>query len=328
MSPGAQAEQALRASVAQAAPLAAARLESLQLPDGSWFAETDADSLALVDSALPLPAGAALPLKHRLAALWRRRSPEPLPVPAAQSRPSPAFGAALAVHALGRANQPAARCLLASDLRGLSCGETAIALLALSCVGDTEPAASCARPLLHAMRSMQRKDGGWLSPGATGLAMEALCRWGAEPDDQALRRGVGYLRESQHSEGRWHARSGVGYVCGAYLALRGLRAAGVDDREAEVLRGGEWLRSVQNADGGWGENCDASSPPAFVEAPSAATHTAWALLGLMAGGDSTSESVRRGLEFLVRTQLPAGGLFPVAFVAMALAEYLKLKGAA
>ena len=35
----------------------------------------------------------------------------------------------------------------------------------------------------------------------------------------------------------------------------GLQAAGESDREAYILRAGEWLRSIQNADGGWGESC-------------------------------------------------------------------------
>ena len=46
------------------------------------------------------------------------------------------------------------------------------------------------------------------------------------------------------------------YVYGTFLALRGLAAAGESDREAYVQRGWEWVRSIQNFDGGWGESCD------------------------------------------------------------------------
>jgi squalene-hopene/tetraprenyl-beta-curcumene cyclase len=81
----------------------------------------------------------------------------------------------------------------------------------------------------------------------------------------------------------------------------------VDDREAMVLRAGEWLRSVQNADGGWGESCAGYDQHTFVAAPSSPSQTAWAVSGLVAGGDCTSESVRRGVEYLVRTQRPDGG---------------------
>ena len=37
-----------------------------------------------------------------------------------------------------------------------------------------------------------------------------------------------------------------------------------DDREAHVLRAGEWLRSIQNADGGWGESCASYDNGTFV----------------------------------------------------------------
>ena len=47
-----------------------------------------------------------------------------------------------------------------------------------------------------------------------------------------------------------------------------------------MLRAGEWLRSIQNADGGWGESCASYDKPCFVAAPSTPSQTAWAILGL------------------------------------------------
>ncbi len=55
-------------------------------------------------------------------------------------------------------------------------------------------------------------------------------------------------------------------------------------------RGGEWLRSVQNADGGWGESCASYDNGAFTAAPSTPSQTAWAILGLIAGGDTSSRA--------------------------------------
>ncbi len=60
---------------------------------------------------------------------------------------------------------------------------------------------------------------------------------------------------TQESDGSWYGRWGVDYIYGTCFALRGLAAAGESDREAYILRAGEWLRSIQNADGGWGESC-------------------------------------------------------------------------
>ena len=44
----------------------------------------------------------------------------------------------------------------------------------------------------------------------------------------------------------------------------------------------------------------------FVPAHSTASQTAWAILGLLAGGDSNSRSVQKGIEFLVDSQASDG----------------------
>jgi len=98
----------------------------------------------------------------------------------------------------------------------------------------------------------------------------------------------------------------VAYIYGTCFALRGLAAAGEDDREAHILRGGEWLRSIQNADGGWGESCASYDNGIFTAGPSTPSQTAWAILGLIAGGDAGSLSVQHGIEYLLETQCPDG----------------------
>jgi squalene-hopene/tetraprenyl-beta-curcumene cyclase len=117
---------------------------------------------------------------------------------------------------------------------------------------------------------------------------------------------VDFLLRTQEQDGSWGGRWGVNYIYGTFLVLRGLRAAGYDDREAAVLRGGEWLRSVQNADGGWGESCESYETHSYCQAPSTASQTAWAVIGLMAGGDTTSLSVTKGIEYLIATQRTDG----------------------
>ena len=74
-----------------------------------------------------------------------------------------------------------------------------------------------------------------------------------------------------------------------------------------MLRAGEWLRSIQNADGGWGECCSSYATNEFVAADSTPTQTSWALMGLISSGDNYSSSVRKGVDFLVSRQLPSGG---------------------
>jgi squalene-hopene/tetraprenyl-beta-curcumene cyclase len=180
---------------------------------------------------------------------------------------------------------------------------------------------------------MQSKDGGWAAfdvdnnweflssvpfadhnamldptcPDITGRVIEGLLASGVQKNHPAIRRGVQFLKRTQESDGSWYGRWGVDYIYGTFLALRGLEAAGESDREAYILRAGEWLRSIQNADGGWGESCASYDAHAFVPAPSAPSQTAWAILGLLAGGDSASISVQKGIQYLIETQRIDGG---------------------
>ena len=52
----------------------------------------------------------------------------------------------------------------------------------------------------------------------------------------------------------------------------------------------------------WGESCAGYAKNKYVGAESTPSQTAWALLGLHAGGDRASESLRRGLQYLLDTQ--------------------------
>ncbi len=190
----------------------------------------------------------------------------------------------------------------------------------------------CVDRAVRWLLAMQSRDGGWAAfdadndwqpladvpfadhnamldptcPDITGRVLEALAMHGVKPGDPAMRRGIDYLIRTQEQDGSWYGRWGVNYVYGTFLALRGLRAAGESDREAHVLRAGEWLRSVQNADGGWGETCASYDDKTFVPGPSTASQTAWAVLGLLASGDLHSQSVRNGIEYLVETQKADG----------------------
>ena len=67
-----------------------------------------------------------------------------------------------------------------------------------------------------------------------------------------------------------------------------------------------WLNGRQNPDGGWGESNDGYNNRLDANAPSTPYHTAWALLGLLAAGEAASETVRRGVNHLMRTQQSDG----------------------
>ncbi|MGA3026226.1 MAG: squalene--hopene cyclase [Bryobacteraceae bacterium] len=212
--------------------------------------------------------------------------------------------------------------------------DTAQALLAFlhAKAADAEKQARATRRALNWIIGMQGSDGGWAAfdvdnnwqilnkipfadhnamldpscPDITGRVLEALARHGLDQYDPAIQGGVRFLLGAQEQDGSWHGRWGVNYVYGTFLALRGLRASRVAAAGPAIQQAAHWLRTVQNADGGWGESCASYDAHRFVAAPSTASQTAWGLLGLHAAGDTSSAAVHRGLDWLVEHQLPNG----------------------
>ena len=125
---------------------------------------------------------------------------------------------------------------------------------------------------------------------------------------QVLAAGVAYLRRTQLAEGSWYGRWGMNYIYGTWSVLCALNAVQVDHQDPAIRKAVAWLVSIQNEDGGWGE--DATSYrldyKGFEGAPSTASQTAWALLGLMAAGEVGHPAVARGVEYLIATQTEKG----------------------
>jgi squalene-hopene/tetraprenyl-beta-curcumene cyclase len=126
--------------------------------------------------------------------------------------------------------------------------------------------------------------------------------------NKAVADGIAYLRRTQLAEGSWYGRWGLNFIYGTWSVLCALNAAGVDHQDPMMRKAVDWLVSIQNRDGGWGE--DAVSYrldyKGFEDAPSTSSQTAWALLGLMAAGEVESPAVVRGVEYLKATQTDKG----------------------
>jgi squalene-hopene/tetraprenyl-beta-curcumene cyclase len=141
----------------------------------------------------------------------------------------------------------------------------------------------------------------------TGRILEMLATYGYDKNHKAVKKAIEFLRKEQEPDGSWFGRWGVNYIYGTMLVLRGLEAVGVDHHEPYVQQAAEWLRMVQNPDGGWGESCGSyDDPNAKGIGESTASQTAWAVLGLMAANDMRSDSVARGIAYLLRTQQKDG----------------------
>lgn len=137
----------------------------------------------------------------------------------------------------------------------------------------------------------------------TARVLELLGKIGHDPRDPAVVRAVEMLRRTQEADGSWYGRWGVNYIYGTWQALRGLAAIGTNMDEVWIRRGRDWLESCQNDDGGWGETCESYNFPGLKgRGPSTASQTAWALMGLCACGNTSRDSIQKGIEWLVREQ--------------------------
>ncbi|HXU06875.1 MAG TPA: prenyltransferase/squalene oxidase repeat-containing protein, partial [Polyangia bacterium] len=114
---------------------------------------------------------------------------------------------------------------------------------------------------------------------------------------------VQFLRRAQTTDGCWYGRWGVNYIYGTWQVLRGLRCIGEDMHAPYVRRAARWLAERQNPDGGWGESIASYDHPAEkgrgVSTPS---QTAWATMGLVAAGETSTAAVRRGVSHLLEHQ--------------------------
>ena len=119
-----------------------------------------------------------------------------------------------------------------------------------------------------------------------------------------LKRGIDALLADQEPDGSWFGRWGMNYVYGTWSALCALAIAGQNPQSEPVRRAVAWLERIQNPDGGWGESAGSYrlDYKGYEPAPSAASQTAWALLGLMAAGEADNPAVARGIAYLASTQ--------------------------
>lgn len=223
--------------------------------------------------------------------------------------------------------------------------DTAIAILAFVKHDPKSINSKCVADAIEWMLGMQSLDGGWgafesnnnslywnkipfsdmdamcdpSSADVTGHAVEALGLLihneyvKAELQKRltvAAERAIDFIATVQESTGAWYGRWGSNYIYGTCGVMCGLGYFVQNNRSAQemVPRAIEWIKSMQNVDGGWGEDFASYEDPQLagrgVTTPS---QTAWALMSLLTYLPPTDEAIQRGISFLVQTQTDKEG---------------------
>jgi squalene-hopene/tetraprenyl-beta-curcumene cyclase len=208
--------------------------------------------------------------------------------------------------------------------------DTAFVLMALGRVADpdSERLRRSMQRGLSWLLSMQNEDGGWgafdhennlqflnhipfadhnamLDPSTadvTARAVECLGQMGWPANHPVIQRARAFIRHDQTSEGPWFGRWGVNYIYGSSSVLRALETIGLS-QGADCQAAANWLRKVQNPDGGFGESVLSYYDPALKgKGKSTASQTAWAIIGLLAVCGPYDACVERAIAWLVANQ--------------------------
>ncbi len=208
--------------------------------------------------------------------------------------------------------------------------DTAFVLMALQRVKFPDPARmeGAIRRGLQWLLSMQNSDGGWaafdrdndhkflcnipfadhnamIDPSTadvTARVVECLGRFGWPAEHPAIQRAVKFLLKDQDRDGSWFGRWGVNFVYGTSGVLRALETVSMTTQDF-CQRAVGWLRQVQKPDGSFGESLRSYDElHTKGQGPSTPSQTAWGLIGLLAGAETSDPAITKAVNYLTTQQ--------------------------
>lgn len=196
----------------------------------------------------------------------------------------------------------------------------------------TETAEPCERAI-NWLLAMQNDDGGWgafdrnndlelvnkipfadhgacldpSTPDITGRMIELFIDYGFSAQHPALQKAIAYLKREQTEFGGWLGRWGINYIYGTWAVLTAFGKLGDTTLQPEIDKAVRWLKSIQREDGGFSESPESYVQKTFIPySQSTASQSAWALMALVAAGETQSPSTQRAMEYLLKTQNERG----------------------
>jgi squalene-hopene/tetraprenyl-beta-curcumene cyclase len=199
---------------------------------------------------------------------------------------------------------------------------------------------------------MQGKDGGWgafdvdndtrilnqlpygdleamidpSTPDLAGRVLQLLGQVGRDLTDEVVQKAIKFLKKTQEEDGSWWGRWGVNHIYGTSAVLTGLAAIREDMSAPYVRKAVRWFKKHQNHDGGWGECCESYGDTSLkCRGASTPSQTAWAVLALIAAGETSCEEVTRGINYLFIRQKDDGTWDEEWFTGTGFPKYFMLR---
>lgn len=130
----------------------------------------------------------------------------------------------------------------------------------------------------------------------------------------SIAKGREFLKTIQRPDGSWYGSWACCFCYGCWFGIEGLIKAGESKDCPEIKRACDFLIAHQRENGGWGEDFTScydkgyakNGMDAYGDAGSGVVNTAWALLALSIAECDNVDAIKRGVEYLMKRQLPSG----------------------
>jgi lanosterol synthase/cycloartenol synthase len=130
----------------------------------------------------------------------------------------------------------------------------------------------------------------------------------------SINKGRSFLKTVQREDGSWYGSWACCFTYGTFFGIEGLVKCGESLESPAIVRACKFLLQHQRQNGGWGEDFTScydkdyakNGMKRYGDEGSGVVNTAWALLALSIAKYDDVDAIRRGVQYLMKRQLPSG----------------------